>query len=245
MNIALLGYGRMGREVEHAARERHHTISAVFNSAHPLANSTSHSHLAGTDCCVDFSTAAIVPHHIRTTTALRIPLVVGTTGWNTHFDELKHFVVEHDGAILYASNFSIGAQIFFRAVTTAAALLDRFPGYDIAIHEIHHSMKKDAPSGTALALAEKILAHVQRKRTINTSPAAKPESLTVSSTRVGTVAGTHSVIMNSPADTIELTHTAHNRSGFALGAVMAAEWLQGKHGVFTMEDFLFSQSAQR
>lgn len=244
MNIALLGYGRMGREVERAAQERHHTISALFTSAHPLTNSVNNLQLTGIDCCIDFSTAAAVPHHIRTTAEHHIPLVVGTTGWNHHLDELKRFVTEHNGTLLYASNFSIGAQIFFRAVIEASKLIHRFPEYDIAINEIHHAMKKDAPSGTALFLAEKILAHVHRKKAVNTSPVAQHDLLTISSTRVGTVAGTHSVIMNSPADTIELKHTAHNRSGFAFGAVIAAEWLQGKHGVFTMEDFLFSQAAQ-
>ncbi len=244
MNIALFGYGRMGHEIERAARERHHTISAVFNSARPLAASSSTGQLSGIDCCIDFSTAAAAPLHIRMAASLQLPVVVGTTGWNEELSELTQAIKQNDGALLYASNFSIGAQIFFRTITAAAELIDNFPDYDIAIHEIHHALKKDAPSGTALAIAEKILASVRRKTSVNTSApdgTIRPHSLNISSTRVGNIAGTHSVIMNSAADTIELTHTAHNRSGFATGAVMAAEWLQGKHGVFTMEDFLFSQ----
>jgi 4-hydroxy-tetrahydrodipicolinate reductase len=244
MNIALLGYGRMGREVERVARERHHTISAVFNSIHPLSASSPSGQLSGIDCCIDFSTASAAPQHICAAASLQIPLVVGTTGWNDQLSQLTQVVKQHEGALLYTSNFSIGAQIFFRIISTSAKLIDNFPDYDIAIHETHHALKKDAPSGTALALAEKILSSVQRKKTVSTSRSGEitpAGALNISSTRVGNVAGTHSVIMNSSADTIELTHTAHNRSGFALGAVMAAEWLQGKHGIFTMEDFLFSQ----
>lgn len=234
----------MGCEVERVARERRHVISAVFNSVHTLSVSSPSEQLSGIDCCIDFSTAAAAPQHICAIASLHIPLVVGTTGWNDQLSQLTQVVKQHEGALLYASNFSVGAQIFFRIVSTGAKLIDNFPGYDIAIHETHHALKKDAPSGTALALAEKILSSVHRKKTVRTSltgGAISTDALNISSTRVGSVAGTHSVIMNSAADTIELTHTAHNRSGFALGAVMAAEWLQGKHGVFTMEDFLFSQ----
>jgi 4-hydroxy-tetrahydrodipicolinate reductase len=245
MNIVLLGYGRMGKDIEQVATERGHRIAARFDIDNPLPDNRALStHLAGVDCCIDFSTAAATMHHIRTIAPLHIPLVVGTTGWNAQLSSLSEFVVQQGGTLLYASNFSIGAHIFFRAVTAATELIDRFPEYDIAIHEIHHRLKKDAPSGTALTLAKKILETVKRKKTIITSLGdheIHPDELLVSSSRVGNVAGTHSALFDSPADSIQLTHTAHNRRGFAVGAVCAAEWIQGRTGVFTMEDFLFTK----
>lgn len=245
MNIALLGYGRMGREVEQVATERSHTITARFTSHHLLPESdTIRAELAGIDCCIDFSTAAATIRHVQIVAPLHIPIVVGTTGWNEHLSSLTDLVLQLNGALLHASNFSVGAHIFFHAVSAASELIDRFPDYDIAIHETHHRLKKDAPSGTALTLAKKILETVERKTTVAsslTNHQIEPHELLVSSTRVGNIAGTHSVIFDSPADSIQLTHTAHNRRGFALGAVCAAEWIQGRTGVFTMEDFLFTK----
>jgi 4-hydroxy-tetrahydrodipicolinate reductase len=183
-------------------------------------------------------------HHIRSLGPLHIPLVVGTTGWNDRLSTLLEFMRQCGGTIIYASNFSVGANIVFHVVAEASKLIDRFPEYDIAIHEIHHRLKKDAPSGTALKLADTILRKVQRKTEIATSlnnRQIQPHELLVSSSRVGDVAGTHSVTFESPVDSIHITHTAHNRRGFALGAVLAAEWLQGRTGVFTMEEFLFDK----
>ena len=243
MKIGLLGYGRMGREVEAVAIERGHTISARFISTHQVPDDTSLTgELAGVDCLVDFSVPTAAPRHIRIFGSLPVPLVVGTTGWHDQIPALTDLVRHRGGALLYASNFSIGAQIFFTAVSAAAKLIDRFPEYDIAIQETHHALKKDAPSGTALTLARSILDTVKRKTSILTSldgHQAEPHELVVSSTRVGSVTGTHSVLFDSPVDSIQLIHTAHNRRGFALGAVYAAEWLVGRRGVFTMEDFLF------
>jgi 4-hydroxy-tetrahydrodipicolinate reductase len=148
----------------------------------------------------------------------------------------------NNSAMVYGSNFSVGAQMFFRIVSAASALMNNFSEYDVAVHEIHHTMKKDAPSGTALTIAEKILAQLKHKTAVklptDTSLIQKNELL-VSSSRIGSVFGTHTVQFNSVADDIELTHRAHNRKGFALGAVLAAEWVQDKKGVFSVEEFLF------
>ena len=148
------------------------------------------------------------------------------------------------GTLIYASNFSVGANVLFHAAAEASKLINRFPEYDVAIHEIHHRLKKDAPSGTALKLADTILRKVKRKTEIVTSLDNRqilPHELLVSSSRVGDVAGTHSVTFESPVDSIQITHSAHNRRGFAVGAVLAAEWIQGRTGIFTMEDFLFAK----
>jgi 4-hydroxy-tetrahydrodipicolinate reductase len=245
MKIALLGYGRMGRDVEQAATERGHTIAARFDIENPLPEfKTLPPELKNIQCAIDFSTPAATEHHIRTFGPLHVPLVVGTTGWNDRLLVLLDFMRQCGGTILYASNFSVGANIFFHAAAEASKLIDRFPEYDIAIHEIHHKLKKDSPSGTALKLAETVLQKVKRKTNIISAlnnRQIQPHELLVSSSRVGDVAGTHSVTFESPVDSIQITHTAHNRRGFALGAVWAAEWLQGRKGVFTMEDFLFEK----
>ena len=243
MKIALLGYGRMGRDVEQAAIERGHTIAARFDIDNPLPEfSALPPELKDIQCAIDFSAPAATERHIRSLGPLHVPLVVGTTGWNDQLPALLQFTRQCGGTILYASNFSVGANIMFHAASEASKLIDRFPEYDVAIHEIHHKLKKDAPSGTALKLADTVLQKVKRKTDIITAlnnRQIQPHEMLVSSSRVGDVAGTHSVTFESPVDSIQITHTAHNRRGFALGAVWAAEWLQGRTGVFTMEDFLF------
>ncbi len=245
MKIALLGYGRMGKDVEQAATERGHTIAARYMIEDPLPDiSKIPDEVKKVQCAIDFSAPAATEYHIRSLGPLHIPLVVGTTGWNDRLPTLLDFMRQCGGTIIYASNFSVGANILFHAVAEASKLIDRFPEYDTAIHEIHHRLKKDAPSGTALKLADTILRNVKRKTAIVTSlnnRQIQPHELLVSSGRVGEVAGTHSVTFESPVDSIQITHTAHNRRGFALGAVLAAEWLQGRTGVFTMEEFLFDK----
>ncbi len=245
MKIALLGYGRMGQDVEQAATERGHTVAARFTIEDPLPDADRiPAEVKHVDCAIDFSAPAATEHHIRSLGPLHIPLVVGTTGWNAQLPTLLEFIRQCGGTIFYASNFSIGANIVFHATGEASKLINRFPEYDIAIHEIHHRLKKDAPSGTALKLADTVLREVKRKTEIVTSLNNRQigaHELLVSSSRVGEVAGTHSVTFESPADSIQIIHTAHNRRGFALGAVLAAEWVHGKTGVFTMEEFLFKK----
>lgn len=245
MNIALLGYGRMGRDAEQAAIERGHTVTLRFTSHHQLGNAGSiAADLIGIDCCIDFSTAAAAIEHIQKIAPLQVPLVVGTTGWHEHLARLTELVTQCEGTLFHAANFSVGAHVFFHAVEAASDLMNRFTDYDIAIHEVHHRLKKDAPSGTALALAKRILDRVGRKTSVVsslTNAQLLPHELLVTSSRVGSVAGTHSVFFDSPIDSLQLTHTAHNRRGFADGAVRAAEWVRERTGVFTMDDFLFTE----
>jgi 4-hydroxy-tetrahydrodipicolinate reductase len=242
MNIVLLGYGRMGQEVERVATERNHTIAATYDINNPLSEFSSRD-VQDINCFIDFSTADAAVRHIRMLTPLHVPLVVGTTGWNKELPELTRLIASNGGSLFHTSNFSIGANLFLRLAETAAGLIDKFPEYDVAVHETHHVMKKDAPSGTALTLAEKIISKLRRKHSIAAGipdRQLRPDELLVTSSRVGSVTGIHTVTINSSADTIDLTMTAHSRSGFAHGAVLAAEWMQGRKGVFTMEDFLFA-----
>jgi len=245
MKIVLLGYGRMGQDIEQVALERGHTIAARYMIEDPLPNAdTLPSHVTSADCAIDFSSPDATEHHLRTLGPLHIPLVVGTTGWNKQLPAYLEFMRQCGGTLFYASNFSIGAHVLFHAAAEAARILNRFPEYDVAVHEVHHRLKKDAPSGTALTLAAKILAELKRKTEILTSLGNRqilPHELLVTSGRVGSVAGIHTAAFESPADSVSITHTAHSRRGFASGAVSAAEWVRGRTGIFTMEDFLFSK----
>ena len=236
MNIALIGYGKMGREIEKIALERGHSISHRFDINTPF------SALPGdaTDCLIDFSTALAVESNVSIAMSGKIPIVVGTTGWSDKVGHVRSMVEQAKGSLVYASNFSVGANILFRIVADASAIFNRFDQYDVSIHETHHAMKKDAPSGTALTLAQKVLTAIERKNKI-TSTSASPKELFVSSSRVGTVVGEHTVRFNSQADDIAISHTAHSRSGFALGAVLAAEWIVKRKGFFTFEELLWGE----
>ncbi|MFI5251417.1 MAG: 4-hydroxy-tetrahydrodipicolinate reductase [Bacteroidota bacterium] len=235
MNIAIIGNGRMGVEIQKAAAERKITVSKIFT----LEHSVNSDELKGVDICIDFSLPESVIKNIEVSAKAGKNIVVGTTGWHDKLSTVKNIVDERRIGLLYSSNFSIGMNIFFRIVTEAAKYFNDHEMYDAAISEIHHTGKKDSPSGTALTLGELILKHLPRKKRMlsDTSRGGiSPEQLHITSTRTGSVVGTHRVIFDSEADTIELTHTAKNRSGFALGALLAAEWLIGKQGLFTMED---------
>ncbi|MDD8016874.1 MAG: 4-hydroxy-tetrahydrodipicolinate reductase [Bacteroidota bacterium] len=243
MNIALIGYGKMGREIEQISIERGHSIAAKFDIDSPLPSADLSMYTSTKiDCCIDFSTASVVTTNVGILAQRKIPIVIGTTGWNDQLSQVKETIARHNGSLIYGSNFSVGAHVFFKLAELAAELLNNHSQYDAAVHEIHHTMKKDAPSGTALTIAQKILSRMKRKTRVKLpteTSLIQPNDLLVSSSRVGTVFGTHSVLFNSLADDIELTHRAHNRKGFALGAVLAAEWIQGKKGVFTVEDMIF------
>ena len=223
----------MGHEIEAAAREQGETIAKTFDIGNPVDVAS----LADVDMCIEFSTPQTVLQNIRVAIEARKNIVVGTTGWYDHLPEIRNSV--KDSGLLYSPNFSIGVNIMFRLVKTAAELMNNAPQYDPYIHELHHRQKVDSPSGTALKLGEILLAKMERKKRIETHSLDRridPEELHISSTRVGTFAGTHTVGFESDADLIEITHTAKSRRGFALGAVRAAQWLKGKKGVFTMDD---------
>ena len=233
MRIALFGYGKMGHEIESVAREQGETIAQVFDEFRLVQADA----LGEVDVCIDFSTPDAVVGNIRAAIHARKDIVVGTTGWNQHLPEFRDTV--KDMGLLYSSNFSLGMNYFFRMVKRSAELMNHAENYDPSIHEIHHRQKMDSPSGTALTLARILIDGIDRKTEILTAPPAgaiKPGMLHVSSTRVGTVAGTHTVSFDSSEDLIELTHVAKTRRGFAMGALAAARWLHGRKGIYTMDD---------
>jgi 4-hydroxy-tetrahydrodipicolinate reductase len=233
---ALVGYGRMGREIDRLAPSRNVEIVSRFSSDSPLSIAD----CGDIDVAIDFTHPDAVLGNIRTLLEAGVPVVVGTTGW---LGELEHVTAEAErrgGRIIHASNFSIGVNLFFRIIAEAARLVDAQPIYDAGIHEIHHTGKADSPSGTALAAARIVLDALQRKSTILTGPShgrIDPAALHVSSQRLGATVGTHSVAFDSEADTIEITHRAKNREGFALGALLAAEWIiRQEPGVYRFEE---------
>jgi len=233
MKIALIGYGKMGREIEAAARERGDAIAEIFDIDRlPDVDS-----IREVDVCIEFSTPQSVIDNIRVALAARKDIVVGTTGWYDRLPEIVAGVAE--SGLIYSSNFSLGVNIYVRIVAAAAALMGDAAGYVPFVHELHHRQKADSPSGTALRLAEILMNRIERKAIVSTDRAdgrISPNALHVTSTRVGTAAGTHTVGFDSEADLIELTHVAKNRRGFALGALRAAHWIRGKKGVYTMDD---------
>jgi len=244
MNIALIGYGKMGKEIERLAPERKTTIKHIFTDENNISGiGLTAQALKDVDVCIDFSTSTAVVDNIEAVAACGKNIVVGTTGWYDKLDEIKKLVKEQKIGLLYSPNFSLGMNIFYQMLSSAAHLFDKFDMYDVAVHETHHKGKADSPSGTALNLGQIIIQHLRRKKEIFHEAAhkqIKPEQLHVTSTRIGHVVGIHEVIFDSEADYIQLVHTAKNRQGFALGALIAAEWLKGKKGVYTMKDVLAS-----
>lgn len=243
MNIALIGYGNMGLQVEITAHQHGHTIVERFSGARPLPDSSPA--FSSIDCFIDFSFANAVRRNIEIAVERQIPIVEGTTGWQEQKKEIIEFVRQRNGSLVYGNNFSVGAQMFFRIVRRAARLMNAFPNYDVGIHEVHHSKKKDAPSGTALTLGNVILSHMDRKEVlkhgVNDSPINQNE-IGISSARIGKVFGTHSVLFHSETDEIELTHRAHSRAGFAHGAILAAELILDFRGVYSFDQLVFEKS---
>jgi 4-hydroxy-tetrahydrodipicolinate reductase len=219
LKLALFGAGAMGKLVMSLAQQRGHEIGQVFTSrdrnrtADEIAPS-----LHGHDAAIDFSLAEAVPRNIRACAAASIPIVEGTTGWTSFESEARQIITANDAAMIYGANFSVGVNLFYRLVSRAAELFQNREEYEAFIEEAHHSRKRDAPSGTALKL----------KALLGPSKA----DLTIASTRAGHIPGTHTVGFDSAADQITLQHTARSREGFALGALLAAEWIVGKKGVF-------------
>lgn len=242
MNIALLGFGKMGREIERLAVERGlHVIARKSRSV----NEAAEFHKA--DVLIDFSAADGVTDHIQLAIELQKPIVVGTTGWLTDEASIRRAVERGGIGVVYASNFSIGVQLFSRLVQTAGELFDRFDEYDAYLHEMHHRQKIDSPSGTAITLSEILLKALTRKKhalTQNADGRIAHEALHVTSTRAGYIPGTHIVAFDSESDTIELKHTARNRSGFAAGALVAAHWIRDRKGFFSIHDMMNERLAR-
>ena len=233
MKIALIGFGKMGREIDAVAREQGETIAHVFEIDSPVRAPGP----GGRRCLYRFfdSRLRALEHPLRR--EARRDIVVGTTGWDKHLPEIRNMVKE--SGLLYSSNFSLGMNIFFRIAASAAELMRKSSEYDPYIEEIHHRQKADSPSGTALSLGRILLQRIDRKKDILSNPPEgkiPPEKLHIASIRAGSVTGIHTVGFDSEADLIELRHTAKNRRGFALGALTAARWLRGRKGVYTMDD---------
>lgn len=225
----------MGSAVEKIAVARGHEIAAITDQTQPIHKSS----MLACDLCIDFSTADAVLPHVKLAAENQKSIVVGTTGWERSSEEVFRIVEQHQIGLLHAPNFSIGVWLFTKLISEASRLFSQIEGYDIAGSEIHHKGKADSPSGTAKALACAILKEWKSKRSalyeVSDGQIA-PDQLHFSSLRVGHIPGTHTITIDSPQDTVTLTHTAKGREGFALGAVLAAEWLNGRKGCFTMED---------
>lgn len=239
MNIGLLGYGKMGKEIEAVAKQRSHAVSAIADVDTNLSDVKSL--FEKCDSIIDFSVAPAVPEHVRFAAKIKKPIVIGTTGWQDHMDEVKKTIDNSGISAVAASNFSLGVNLFISTVERAAKLFGQFEDFDCAVLEQHHNQKADAPSGTALAIGNSILANFPSKRWIKTSfpeGRIKKEELQVNSIRVGSEFGTHTVFFDSENDRVELTHVSKGRHGFALGAVIAAEWVVGRKGFYTFKDVL-------
>ncbi len=236
MNIALIGYGKMGHAIEGIAAGRGHSIVLKITSSN-LEDFTAQN-LAGVDVAIEFTTPEAAPENVARCLAIGVPVVCGTTGWNERLDEARKLAAQNATGFLHASNFSIGVNIFFELNKHLARLMAAQEGYTVALEEVHHLQKKDAPSGTAITLAEQILTEDARLSGWVLTPECGDGKLPITALREEGVPGTHKVSWKSAVDTIDVIHTAHSRDGFALGAVLAAEFLRGKSGVFSMRDVL-------
>lgn len=230
MKIALLGYGRMGKEIEKTALQRGHTIVIKSSGVESYDISTA-------EVAIDFSIPESAFQNISNCIQHQVPVVSGTTGWLEKHEEIVTLCQEKKGAFIYASNFSLGVNIFFELNQQLAKMMHTLENYNLSIEEIHHTKKVDAPSGTAITLAEGIIQHSEKTAWKLDGKTSK-EIIPIAAKRIPEVPGTHTVSYESKVDTIKIKHTAHNRQGFALGAVIAAEWLHDKKGVYTMKDVL-------
>lgn len=241
MKIALLGYGKMGQQIEQFALKRGHEIQLIVDKDN--RDSIVAEDLQGADVAIDFSEPAAAIGNISLCFEAGLPIVVGTTGWYEHLEEIKSVCLEADQSLLYGSNFSIGVNVFFHVNRLLAKAMAPYKQYDVQVEEIHHIHKLDSPSGTAITIAEGILDGIEDKsKWINNLVGEgeelipKAEELLIESHRIEEVPGTHTVLYSSEVDQIEFKHTAHSRAGFALGAVIAAEWLQGKKGFYQVTE---------
>lgn len=237
MKIAIVGPGRMGAEVEALALEKGHQVVARLGRGKNITPES----LWGADVAVEFTVPEAAPDILMSLARLRVPVVSGTTGWYDRLPEVRAVVEEAEASLVYAPNFSVGVAVFRRWVREMARDLDGLPEYDVALHETHHAGKRDHPSGTARLLAETLLEETQRKTGWKPGPpdgAPDPDTLWVTSARVGHVPGTHEIAVDGPDDRIVLRHEARGRRGFARGALLAAEWIRGRAGVFTLDDVL-------
>ena len=238
-NLIISGYGKMGKEIEKVARLKGWNILTTIDNQSEWK--TKAGILKDGNVIIDFSMPEVVVENIKTAFTLNIPVIVGTTGWNAHFEDIKTLCKKEDRALIYASNFSIGVNIFFETNKYLAKIMNLQEDYEASLEEIHHTEKLDSPSGTAITLAQQIIEEIQRKKSFVNQPAESPSELQVISKRIPHVPGTHIIRYKSEIDEIEIRHTAKSRKGFAQGAVWAAEWILGKKGFFNFNDILFNK----
>lgn len=236
MKIALIGYGKMGKTIESVAVQRGHRIALKIDIDNiPVFTKEN---LQQCDVAIEFTGPHSAKENIRTCFDAGIPVISGSTGWLADREEMEKYCIEKNGSFLYASNFSVGVNIFFELNKKLASLMKEQEEYEISMEEIHHTQKKDAPSGTAITLAEQILQEIPRKKKWVNEPSPDPADLVITSKREDPAPGTHRIKYSSAIDDIEIIHTAHSRQGFALGAVLAAEYIRNKKGIFSMKDIL-------
>ena len=238
LKIALIGYGKMGKTIESIALERGHTVNLKID-IDSLADFTA-ANLQQCDVAIEFTGPHSAKENILKCLHAGIPVVSGSTGWLEHLNEVENICKEKNGAFLYASNFSVGVNIFFELNKKLAQLMKGHSDYSVSMEEIHHTQKKDAPSGTAITLAEQIMHEITDKKKWVNNDTDNPGELSIISKREDPAPGTHSIKYSSSIDDIEIIHTAHSRNGFALGAVLAAEYIHNKKGIFKMKDILFN-----
>ncbi len=234
MKVAIIGYGKMGHEIEQVLLSRGHSVALIIDqdNAHDLCTEK----LAEVDVAIEFTTPTTAYANVRTCIECSTPVVSGTTGWHDKLEELQTLCREKNSTMIWSSNYSLGVNITFRLNRYLAELMNRFEGYNVAIEEIHHTQKKDAPSGTAISLANDILERVERKQRWLNEPTEEADAIAITSLREGMVPGTHTVTYESADDKIEIKHTLFSRRALALGAVVAAEFVATRKGVFTIDD---------
>ncbi|MER3470008.1 MAG: 4-hydroxy-tetrahydrodipicolinate reductase [Chitinophagaceae bacterium] len=236
MRIALIGYGKMGHMIEEVGVTRGHEIVLKIHADNK--NEFTKENMANADVAIEFTAPDSAFLNVKRCLDFGVPIVSGSTGWNDHLQAAKDYCIEKNSAFLHASNFSVGVNIFFKVNELLAKLMATQPNYEVTVKEVHHTAKKDAPSGTAVTIAEQIMANLPRKKSWVNNKSSNADELSIISERIDPAPGTHYVRYTSDIDDIEIIHTAHNRKGFALGAVLAAEFIAGKKGVFTMNDVL-------
>lgn len=231
MKIALVGYGKMGQIIDELATKKGHQIVAKLNETPTISS------LNNAEVVIEFSNPEVAFNNIKFCLENKIPVICGTTGWLSQKPEIEKIAVQNETAFLYGSNFSLGVNLFFEINRKLAEMMAKFPEYNVQLEEIHHTHKKDAPSGTAISLAEDI---IENNSTFDAwkLDATENKNLGIDAIRKDEVPGTHSVFYKSEVDEIEIKHTAFNRNGFAMGAIVAAEWILGKKGIFSMKDVL-------
>ncbi|MBR6758780.1 MAG: 4-hydroxy-tetrahydrodipicolinate reductase [Alistipes sp.] len=234
MKVAIIGYGKMGREIEKILLQRGHEVALIIDQDNTADLNAEN--LKAIDVAIEFTTPSTAYNNIRTCLECGTAIVSGTTGWTDRLKELQELCKEKGGAMFYASNYSIGVNLMFRLNRELARMMNAFNGYNVAMTETHHTEKKDSPSGTAVTLAEDIIARLDRKTGWVNEPTEEENLIGIESFRIGMTPGDHTVTYTSEDDTLEIRHSIKNRRTLAQGAVIAAEFLCGKHGVFTMED---------